>query len=152
MLFGNYDVSIDGKNRMPVPADIRRAIDVEQDGAAFFVVPGANKRPWLYPDKYYKTLAAQRPVGLTPSESELAYGHLNFSLACLIEPDGQGRVLLPEKTIRKAGLTKEVTVVGNQDHLEIWSREDWAARERELEEKRAEIVCEGKTQRPARMG
>ena len=43
-------------------------------------------------------------------------------------PDKQGRVLLPAPLLQYGKLTKDVTVVGNNDHLEIWDRAAWAER------------------------
>jgi MraZ protein len=53
---------------------------------------------------------------------------LFFGGAAEDTPDKQGRVLLPAHLIRYAGLTKDVTVVGSNDHLEIWDRAVWAER------------------------
>ena len=43
-------------------------------------------------------------------------------------PDKQGRVLLPAPLLRYGKLTKDVTVVGSNDHLEIWDRAAWTER------------------------
>jgi MraZ protein len=48
-------------------------------------------------------------------------------------PDKQGRVLLPAALIRHGKLAREVTVVGNNDHLEIWDRAAWAERLERIE-------------------
>jgi MraZ protein len=140
LFFGAHDVGIDDKNRMPVPADIRRAIDPETDGEAFFLVPGINQKLWLYPEKYYKSLALQIHSEMAPGEDQIAFDQLNFAMASRVEWDRQGRILIPEKYIRKSGLNKEVTVVGMRDHIEVWNRSDWAVREEEIERRRAEIT------------
>ena len=43
-------------------------------------------------------------------------------------PDKQGRVHLPAPLVRHGKLGKDVTVVGSNDHLEIWDRAAWAER------------------------
>ena len=39
--------------------------------------------------------------------------------------DKQGRVVVPPKLAARAGLEREVVVVGVYDHLEIWDRTAW---------------------------
>lgn len=141
LLYGNYDLSIDEKNRLLVPSEIRRAIDPESDGEAFFLVPGINRRPWLYPEKYYESMADRMRSDIAPGEDALAFDQLNFALATRLEWDKQGRILIPEKLMRKTGLDKEVTVIGARDHVEIWNRNDWAGQEEELERRRPEIAA-----------
>jgi MraZ protein len=132
LLYGNYEVVIDAKNRMLIPSEIRKAIDPINDGEAFFLVPRADGRIWLYPDRYYRTLAQQRVREIAPGEDLQRFNRVHFGLVSRVEWDNQGRVLLPEKEIRRAALNREVTLIGADDHIEIWSRAAWAAEEPEL--------------------
>ena len=50
------------------------------------------------------------------------------------QPDGQGRVTLPARLLEFAGITREVTVIGVQDQIEIWDRAAWAEYLAHLEE------------------
>ena len=43
-----------------------------------------------------------------------------------LELDAAGRVMVPSKLLEKAGLGKEVAVIGAGNRLEIWDREAWA--------------------------
>jgi MraZ protein len=124
-LYGDHELSIDDKNRMLIPSEIRKQLDPERDGDAFFLVPGTDRRPWLYPERWYQELVGQQRSELTPDEDTLAYDRMTLGMASRIEWDKQGRVLLPEKFIKRAGLGKEVTLVGARDHLELWPREAW---------------------------
>jgi DNA-binding transcriptional regulator/RsmH inhibitor MraZ len=42
-----------------------------------------------------------------------------------LEWDNQGRVVLSEKVLSRARLGKEVTLVGANEHLELWNRSAW---------------------------
>ncbi len=53
------------------------------------------------------------------------------------ELDSAGRVTLNQSLLDHAGIEKEVFLVGNIDHLEIWDRDKWLADTSELN---AEIV------------
>jgi MraZ protein len=149
LLHGNYELVIDDKNRLSLPAEIRRAIDPETDGTAFYAVTGTNGKLWLWPEKHYELLAAGRASELAPDENDLMFDQLSFALAARVEWDKQGRMGIPEKVLRKTGLGREVTLAAARDHVELWDRAEWSAWEAELDKRRAEIVARGKPQRPA---
>ena len=71
----------------------------------------------------------ERIGGLDPllPDTRLLQRHF-FGGASEDVPDKQGRVQLPAPLVRHGKLTKDVTVVGNNDHLEIWDRAAWAER------------------------
>jgi len=142
--YGNFEVSIDDKNRILIPSEIRKVIEPSEDGEAYFGVTGINRKLWLYPEKRYERYALTLQSELAPESDALEFDQLSFAMASRLEPDKQGRVLLPEKLIRKAGLGKEVTVVGMRDHVEVWNRADWDAQEEELDRRRAEIAMRAK--------
>ena len=48
--------------------------------------------------------------------------------------DAQGRVKLPQSLLEFAGITKDVTIIGVFDHLEVWDRASWADYRQRMEE------------------
>ena len=52
---------------------------------------------------------------------------LFFAMARLLKPDTQGRVVLPEKSLQRAGIenVQNVTLVGKGDHIEVWPTQQW---------------------------
>ena len=42
-----------------------------------------------------------------------------------VEPDKQGRVLIPGNLREAAGINKDVILVGVGSRIEIWSKESW---------------------------
>lgn len=144
LLIGEYDLGIDDKNRLSLPADIRKLINSDRDGDAFFLVLGRNGKPWLYPEKYYEQIVFQEEPEITPEEEQLDFDHMNFALADRISWDSQGRMLIPEKTMRRTGLGKEITLIGSRDHLELWDRAEWLVRREGLLARRTEIAVRAK--------
>jgi len=140
VLFGEYELTVDEKNRFLVPSQVRKQLEPERDGEAFFLVTGRDGRLWLYPERHYELLVSRDPSELTPSEDTLAFDRLMLGLASRVEWDKQGRVLLPDRALRRAGIGKEVTLVGARDHLEIWNRTDWDAEREQLEARRRDLV------------
>jgi MraZ protein len=142
-LFGNYELTLDEKNRLLVPSDIRKAWNPE-DAESLVIVPGVNGKLWLYTEKFYEVMAAKMESELAPEEDKVLNDQLNFGTAQRVEMDKSGRVLIPEKLVRKGRLEREVTVLGIRDHVEIWNRGEWNAHEEDLETRRAEITARAK--------
>ena len=139
-MFGEHELTIDEKNRCLVPGSIRSAIDGEAYGEAFFGIVGVNRRIWLYPDLYYQNKLNHSEAELTPQDEMVDFNHINFSMTARFGVDKQGRILLDEKLMRRTGLQRVVTLVGAQDHLELWNRADWEARFNELLGKPSEVA------------
>jgi MraZ protein len=71
-----------------------------------------------------------------------------LGMASRMEWDKQGRVLFPEKFMKRSGLVREVTLVGNRDHLEIWARPAWDEEKQKMEARRSEIILRGQQDLP----
>jgi len=124
MLTGEYEHTLDDKNRLFVSNKLRGQIDVETYGANFYLVLGANGVLCLYPEKYFLRLVLGKvPTGA--ADEAIAFERLGFALACRVELDRQGRLLLNEKLRRRARLGTNLTLVGIRDHIELWNTEDW---------------------------
>jgi MraZ protein len=156
VLFGEYELNVDDKNRLLIPSEVRSRIRPEEHGDGYFLVIGINRHPWLYPERYYEDLVTRQQTDITPAQDLLAFDQMHFALASRLEPDKQGRVLLPDKILKRAGIKKEVTLIGARDHLELWNRSDWDARREELEQRGPEIALAAKRvrelERPAEPG
>jgi MraZ protein len=123
--YGEFELVIDEKSRLICPAEVRRAINPEIHGPGFFLIVGSDHIPWLYPELYYLDLVAKIPTRITPSAVQQRYARLKYSMAAKVEPDKQGRMVVPDRALKRAGIEKEVTLIGAGDHLEIWDRQKW---------------------------
>lgn len=127
MLFtGTYDHTIDSKNRLSIPAQLRALLEEQQQAKRLYLVPGQPSNTlWIYPERVFTTLADQLGSELIPDEDLLGFQQRFFPYTVILEPDPQGRVLLPEKMLRQSGLGREVVICGVMDHLEIRRRDEW---------------------------
>jgi MraZ protein len=141
--YNAHELKLDAKHRLFIPADVRRLIDPAVHGTAFFVILGSNRKPWLYPEKYYQSQASRMPKAMTPNKDLLAYAQFKFALAQRVEWDEQGRVVMPENLLRRAQIQNEVTLAGVWDHLELWNRADWDRHSDELVENSEAIEDKG---------
>jgi len=132
ILYGEHELTVDEKNRILIPSDIRKSLVPDRDGQAFFLVVGQNRKPWLYTERYYEQLVSSGEQQLTSSEDVLAFNQIHFAMASRAEWDQQGRLLLPQKMMKRTGISRDVTLIGARDHLEIWNRADWESRFEQL--------------------
>jgi MraZ protein len=132
VLFGEHELSLDAKNRLLVPVEIRKSLSSQKHGEPLFVVLGRNRRPWLYARPYYEYLVSLGQQKLMPNEDLLSFDQFYFAMATLCEPDNQGRILLPDRMLKRTGMTREVALIGVRDHLELWPRNEWERRREEL--------------------
>jgi MraZ protein len=126
-LGGEFDQTVDDKHRVSIPAELRRGIDPQEYGENLIVLVGSNKKPWLYPDKYYRKLLSNFTPRAAPQKDLLRFDHFNVSMTFPVAVDKQGRLVLPDKIVKRTGVKGEVTVTGARDHIEIWPRAEWEA-------------------------
>ncbi len=138
----HYELTVDDKNRLLVPADVRRMIDPETDGKAFILTIGGNKRPWLYPEKYYEQeLLDARPEDPLMDSDELSLQYLQYAMVWRVPMDNQGRILLPGPALARTRIGTDVALLGMKNHLELWNRSDWEAMQDQIFEQRGDLTA-----------
>ena len=121
MLLGEYEHTIDDKNRLTLPAKFRRAF---VDGIV--VTRGMDGCLYAYTRADWEGLVSSRLATLDPLSKEgRRMQRFFFSAAAEGELDKQGRVMIPAALMQHANLGREVVVAGVYDHLEIWDRGKW---------------------------
>jgi MraZ protein len=128
MLLGEHEHSLDDKNRLTLPAKLRGDFE---DGVV--VTRGLDGCLYAYPRGAWAQMA-ERIQTLDPlaEDSRRMRRHF-FSGAAHGELDKQGRMVIPAALLEGAGITREVTVAGVFDHLEIWDRATWRQQLHEVE-------------------
>ena len=127
MLFtGIYELTVDAKNRLSIPAAVRAGVDPRRHGKDFYLVPGDRQGTLcLYPSFYFEEYVERRYAALKRSERKRDFEAIFYSMATLLEVDGQGRVVLPQRWLSFVGFGREVTLTGARDHLSVWNRADY---------------------------
>jgi MraZ protein len=122
MLLGEYDHTLDDKNRLTLPAKLR-----EELGEEVVIARGLDGCLTVYSRAAFEVLADRmRKLDDLTREARLMRRHF-FSGAPAVEVDKQGRLVVPAKLIEEFKIGREVTVAGVYDHLEIWDRAAWRA-------------------------
>lgn len=146
-----YDHVIDEKNRLAIPSPIRNAMDPEVDGTKFYLVP-EGRYLQLIPEKLFEQMAVLATAGLQVPSDVAKARRLMFATTSKLEPDKQGRVMIPDRFIAdgknrdmysEAILGREVTLVGVGDRIEVWNRQDFVNHLRELMADRPSVQAAG---------
>lgn len=66
--------------------------------------------------------------------------HFIFASSFEVEPDEQGRIVIPDRMIAYANLGEQVYFLGVGDRVEIWNKETWEEREREVAKDAASYI------------
>ena len=114
---GEYKHSIDAKGRLAMPARLR-----EELGERFTVTKGLDGCLAVYPEKEWEALE-DRIRGLGNGEKARRVKRYYFANAFDAQLDAQGRILIPAGLREFADLQKDVVVIGQLDHAEIWNSE-----------------------------
>jgi len=127
MFQGETAITVDDKGRMAIPTAYRD--EVARGGNRLVVTynPYEAGCLWLYPEAEWQRVRDQ--VNALPNAKRV---HRNLQLklvgaATLVEPDGNGRILLPPTHRAAAGLEKKVVLLGMGGKFELWSEQAHAA-------------------------
>ncbi|MBP9127183.1 MAG: division/cell wall cluster transcriptional repressor MraZ [Elusimicrobia bacterium] len=135
-LSGEHRHGLDDKRRLALPARLR------QNARRFVMARGWEGCLSLYTeDEWKKLLAKLDGLPVANKVHARAYKRLLISGAMCVDADGQGRLLVPESLGRYAGIQKDVTVVGMENRIELWSSERWASYKRRAEKSAAQIAA-----------
>jgi MraZ protein len=137
VFLGEYEHTLDDKNRLTLPARFR---DAFVEGG--IVTRGMDGCLAVFTREGWERFVSVRLEGLDPFSKEARQiQRFYFSAAAEAEPDRQGRVMIPAALIQHAKLAREVVVAGVRDHVEIWDRAAWRAHLEQVEGS-AELVAE----------
>ena len=116
---GEYRHSLDNKGRIFIPAKLR-----EELGDVFYITLSMERCLSAYSSENWRNFSEK--VNAMPYVKQRRMRPL-FAHAAKCELDSQGRVLIPQHLRDFAGLEKNVTVVGCNNHAELWDSEAWEA-------------------------
>lgn len=114
---GEYQHSLDSKGRLFIPAKLR-----DELGEVFFITLSMERCLCAYSNENWQAFSEK--VNAMPYVKQRKMRPL-FAHAARCELDSQGRALIPQNLRDYAGLTKSVTVVGCNNHAELWDSDSW---------------------------
>ncbi|MFO0829553.1 MAG: hypothetical protein U0572_15550 [Phycisphaerales bacterium] len=136
---GEYEHSLDPKQRLAIPAEIRDLMKPDLHGEAFIAAPGANGSLWLWPEKTFHELSGALGGSLLGDEDMQQFERLIYSQAARLPVDSAGRVRIPDRLLQRFGLSGSVMVLGVRDHLEVVDPAAWKAEQPNHQQLQSEI-------------
>ncbi len=117
VFMGEYNHTVDAKGRVIIPAKFREAL-----GDAFVVTKGLDGCLFVFAMDEWSSF--EEKLRTLPIANKDARKFTRFFLAGAadVEPDKQGRVLIPNNLREFGGLTKDVVLVGVSNRVEIWDK------------------------------
>ena len=128
MLIGSYTGSLGARRRVAVPKKF-----VDQLGEAPILAKWYEDCLILVSSEFWENILSR----LTGGSKIASLGIRDIERFILgsafeVEPDKQGRIVIPENLSEYAGLGKELVFVGLGDRVEIWPKEIWDKKSKEL--------------------
>ncbi|HEY3315592.1 MAG TPA: division/cell wall cluster transcriptional repressor MraZ [Bacillota bacterium] len=135
MFKGEFEHSLDEKNRLTMPSKFR-----ERLGDHFTITRGLDSCLFVYPDDEWAKLE-EKLKGLPFTRADArAFSRMFFSGAADAEPDKQGRVIIPANLKEHAKIERDVVIVGVATRVEVWAKAEWESFRRKAGESYEEIA------------
>lgn len=122
---GEYKHTVDAKGRVSLPSKFRKVLPEE-----LLVVPGFGGALYVFEENAFDTwvdsLFANKEEGYNPKKREdvMLRKYLNARAESVVV-DKAGRITLSAKKRSDAGIDKDVWIIGDDDHLEIWDEQKY---------------------------
>ena len=120
---GRFPHTIDDKGRLSIPSRFRQTL--QDRGQNILVRTDFDSCVTAYPLEVWARLEEKIQNRSNFEKDIRAFLRLFYSGASESPVDGQGRILVPPQHREKAGLNREVMIVGALNRIEIWDRERW---------------------------
>lgn len=136
MLIGTYVSSISFKRRVAIPKKFRIELGINPVLAKWYegCLVLVSKGNW---NALLKRLTGQQVV---ISQAVRDTDRFILASAYELEPDEQGRVIIPANIVAYANLTEEAVFLGLGDRVEIWDKKAWEKREEYVAKEAAGLV------------
>ena len=126
---GQYEHTLDAKNRLTIPAKFRAQLSegvvlAKEQEACIAIRPATA---WNRFTEEMRSLGSLWDQDYRDFQRRYTAGAFDAQL------DAAGRIMLPQALIEKAGLSREVVLVGNLDTIEVWDRARWREEETRLD-------------------
>jgi MraZ protein len=136
VFFGETAINLDAKGRLAIPMRYREAIRDACDGRLVLTYSAFDSGAlYLYPEKDWKRVRDDVTGLSTFNPSHRSLQRKLVGSASSVEPDGNGRIQLPQTLRQVAGLEKKVVLLGMGNRFEVWN--ETILNQKRVEEERA---------------
>lgn len=124
MFRGIYELSLDTKGRLSVPAKLRTILEEESEGVVTLTAD-LDKNLLIYTHAEWQKASSklEKLSSVEPRARFIKRLYLGHASDC--ELDSTGRILIPPMLRKYANLDKKVVLTGMGNKLELWDQEAW---------------------------
>lgn len=124
MFRGIYELSLDTKGRLSVPAKLRTILEEESEGLVTLTAD-LDRNLLIYTASEWQKASAklEKLSSVEPRARLIKRLYLGHASDC--ELDSTGRILIPPMLRKYANLDKKVVLTGMGNKLELWNQEAW---------------------------
>lgn len=139
MLVGSYQMSVDSKGRVTLPADFRKDL-VSEDSREITLVPFDGCVYGFTPEGFEQWVPSLFERGdrhYDPrNRDDVRLRRGLYGRAKKVEVDSAGRMAIGKlgERCESLGLTGDVMVVGGGDHIEVWNAVKWQDEQDEFDQ------------------
>ena len=116
---GEYNNSLDQKNRLNIPAKFRKVLDPVND-RTFVLTRGFDKCLVLYPLEDWRQVETQLRKLSSIRGQHRSFVRSVTRYATAVQYDGQGRIQIPDTLLNYSNIQKEADVIGMINKIELW--------------------------------
>lgn len=124
-------MSLDAKGRMAVPARHRDALLKAAEGH-LVLTAHPHRCLLLYPAPDWEPIRARILAAPSLEAQSAKLRRLLVGFAVDLDMDAAGRVLIAPELRQYAGLDKDIWLVGQGSHFELWSDAGWKQQQEEI--------------------
>ncbi len=122
---GNIEAKIDAKGRAFLPATFRKDLQDSKEGYLVMRKDVFQACLVLYPESTWNEQVEKLRSRLNRWDSRHQEIFRQFvSDAEIVTLDGNGRLLIPKRYLKMAGINQAIKFIGMDDTIEIWSQEN----------------------------
>lgn len=137
MFTGQYEHSLDEKNRIAIPSKLRASF---KEGVV--ITKGLDGCLFLFTKNKWQKMATS--IGQLPTTKSSARLYARLLLASAVETnfDKQGRIIIPAYLAEYANISLKGVIIGLYDRVEIWDKKKWDTLSQKVDKEAGKIAEE----------
>lgn len=135
MLMGEYHHNLDEKQRLIIPSKFRFEL-----GEKFIITRGLDNCLFVYSLNEWQKIVNKLNVLPFTKKDARVFTRFFMSGAVECEFDKQGRINITSPLVQYANINKECVIIGVNERLEIWSKENFDKFFEDNEDKLSELA------------
>ncbi len=122
MFFGETAITLDSKGRMAIPTRYRQVLADQCNNRLVLTYSAYDSGAlWIYPEQEWERVRDQVMGLSTFDQNHRSLQRRLVGSATPVEPDGSGRIQLPQTLRQVAGLEKRAVLMGMGSRFELWN-------------------------------